>query len=135
MRHTLVAADPAPLLLPPPKTSFPEGLWAPPGGVPVGLCALLVVVADGTVVDGVVDGIEPVEALPGLPSSRLPVPVKALNFGSSGSGGAASASINKRNKWEPQQGSTKWARSPALLTQRRTYIGAHPKAYKMLKII
>lgn len=54
------------------------------------------VVADGAVVDVVVAGIEPVECLPGLPSNRLPVPVKALNFGSSGSGGVASALINKR---------------------------------------
>lgn len=54
----------------------------------MGFCTLLVV-AVGVVED--VDGMEPVESLPGLPSSRLPVPVKALNFGSSGSGGGVAS--------------------------------------------
>lgn len=98
LHHTLAAAAAAPLLLPPPNTSFPDGLWAPAGGVPVGLCAVLLeAVADVGGV-GVAVGIEPVENLPGLPSSRLPAPVKALNFGSSGSGGAASIFVKQRKQ-------------------------------------
>lgn len=99
MHHTLAAAA-APLLLPPPNTSFPDGLWAPAGGVPVGLCAVLLEAAADVVGVGVAVGIEPVENLPGLPSSRLPAPVKALNFGSSGSAGAASIfDKTERTEW------------------------------------
>lgn len=72
-----------PLLLLPPNTSFPEGLWDDAGGVPVGLCALVVAVDTGAEV--VALGTGPMECLPGFPSRRLPVPMKGLNFGSSGS--------------------------------------------------
>lgn len=53
----------------------------------------MVVGGDG--IEAVVLGTAPAESLPGLPSSRLPVPVKALNLGSSGSGAAAAKIIRQ----------------------------------------
>lgn len=85
-----------PLLLLPPNTSFPEGRWDGAGGAPVGLCALVVAVDIGAEV--VALGTGPMECLPGFPSRRLPVPMKALNFGSSASAAAVAGKRSRRNK-------------------------------------